>query len=206
MLEHARGGGSSNPLISGNCCIRRCHRPGTASLVAQFALLPGAFRLKSSGRFGCLRPIAPAANLATIFPMKPFFKTFAFLVAVILVPFSSDALALESVPDGNYLVTVEVNGVPQRLNLKVLGNRAKCVKSADPSLARVEGQFQPYRGPQYGDRTFVARFRNGLGSQVWIFRSDGSVAIREVPDRGEQQSAIPVKNDSIEPPKTGNAR
>jgi len=134
--------------------------------------------------------------------MKSFFSTFAFLVAVILSPFATYSQVLESVPDGNYLVTVEVNGASQRLNLKVQGNRAKCVKSSDSSLARVEGQFQPFRGPQYGDRAFVARFRNGLGSQVWIFRSDGSVAIREVPDRGEQQSAIPVKNDSIEPPKT----
>jgi hypothetical protein len=31
------------------------------------------------------------------------------------------------------------------------------------------------------------------GSQLWIFRKDGAAAIREVPDRGEQQSAVPVK-------------
>jgi hypothetical protein len=133
--------------------------------------------------------------------MQPLSYTLACLFVLTLLPLTAFSQALESVPDGNYLVTVENNGAPQRLNLKVQGNRAKCVKSADPSLARVEGQFQPFRGPQYGDRAFVARFRNGLGSQVWIVRSDGSVAIREVPDRGEQQSAVPVKTDSLDLPK-----
>jgi hypothetical protein len=47
-------------------------------------------------------------------------------------------------------------------------------------------------------------FRNESGhraSQFWVFRSDGSAAVKEVPDRGERQTAIPVHDDSIEPPK-----
>src|SRR5580765_4491025 len=100
--------------------------------------------------------------------MKPLCHGLAIFFAATVVSISSFSEDLQAVPDGNYLLTVEIDGKPQRLNLKVQANRAKCVKSSDPSLAGVEGQFQPFRGQQFADRTFVARFRNGLGSQVWI--------------------------------------
>ena len=105
-------------------------------------------------------------------------------------------------PDGNYLLTVELNGKQERLNLKIQAGRAKCMKATDPSLANVEGQFQkPDPKFQLPPNSFLARFRNGLGSQLWIARPDGSFAVREAPDRGEQQSAVPVKGDSLEVPK-----
>jgi hypothetical protein len=135
--------------------------------------------------------------------MKPLFK---FLVVVLFCGIAIwAALAqadVQAVPNGNYLVTLEMNGKVQRLNLKVLGNRAKCVKSSDPALASVEGQFQMHNQLQNGQPTFLARFRGGLGSQLWILRGDGSFAIREIPDRGEQQSAVPAKGEALEAAKT----
>lgn len=103
---------------------------------------------------------------------------------------------LKAVPDGNYLVTVESGGKQQRLNLKVQGNRATCVASTVPAHKSVTGEFQLIRNGVFG-----ARFIGGLGTQVWIFRPDGAAAIREVPDRGEQQSAVPVQGQSLDLPK-----
>ena len=50
---------------------------------------------------------------------------------------------------------------------------------------------------------FLIRFQNNQGamSQVWIFRKDGTAGVRELPDSGELQSAVPVKDDSLTPPK-----
>ena len=110
-----------------------------------------------------------------------------------------DVSQLREVPEGNYLVTLELNGKQERLNVKVEGNKAKCVNSSDASLKNIEGQFQQLQQPG----VFGARFRtrNGVMSQIWIFRSDGAAAIRESPDRGEQQSAVPITGNSVEPPK-----
>jgi hypothetical protein len=116
-------------------------------------------------------------------------------------PVSNQAMSvaeLKSVPDGNYLVTLEQEGQIQRLNLLVQGNQAKCVTSSDPKLKSIQGQFQ-----LKGNGAFIALLKGGefRASQIWIFRADGAAAIREVPDRGEQQSAVPVKGSSIELPK-----
>lgn len=116
-------------------------------------------------------------------------------------PIANQAISvadLKSIPDGNYLVTLELDGHVQRLNLLVQGNRAKCVNSTDPKLKSIQGQFQ-----LKGNGVFVSSLQGGefRASQIWIFRADGAAAIREVPDRGEQQSAVPVKGNSIESPK-----
>ena len=105
---------------------------------------------------------------------------------------------LKAVPDGNYLLTLEVQDQQVRLNMRIQGNRAKCVNSSDPMLKDVEGGFQLHQ-----NGSFIGRFQGKTfrGSQLWIFRTDGSAAVREVPDRGEQQSAVPVTGNSIEAPK-----
>jgi len=107
-----------------------------------------------------------------------------------------DVSQLRAVPEGNYLVTLELNGKQERLNVKVEGNRAKCVNSTDASFQGIEGQIQSLQKPG----VFGVRFRapTGMMSQIWIFRPDGAAAIRESPDRGEQQSAVPVSGNSIE--------
>ena len=87
----------------------------------------------------------------------------------------------------------------ERLDVKVQGNKAKVINSSDQALKAAEGQFQPHpRQPGVFAVTFQTP--RGAMTQIWIFRPDGSAAIRENPDRGEQQSAVPVTGDSIEVP------
>lgn len=104
---------------------------------------------------------------------------------------------LKTVTDGNYLVTLEVDGKPQLLNLSIQGNKAKCVNSSEARLKAVQGQLQ-----YQADGVFLARLQGGAfrASQFWIFRADGGASIREIPDRGEQQSAVPVSGASLEKP------
>jgi len=35
------------------------------------------------------------------------------------------------------------------------------------------------------------------------YQNDGSAVVKEVPDRGERQTAAPVKDESLEAPKKG---
>jgi len=137
-------------------------------------------------------------------PQKLTIAFLAWIIGVSPLSFGQTSAAkihpadLRSVPNGNYLVTLEVDGQVKRLNLKVEGDQAKCVNSSDPSLKDIQGQFQSRGNGSFMAFLQGAKFR---GSQLWIFRKDGAAAIREVPDRGEQQSAVPVSSDSIEPPK-----
>ena len=102
---------------------------------------------------------------------------------------------LKSVPEGNYHVTLEVDGQIQRLNLQVQGNRAKCVNSSDPKLRDIEGEFEPREN---GVFLAILRGTDFGASQIWVFRPDGAAAIREVPDRGEHQTAVPTKGGRLE--------
>mgnify|MGYP003575045965 FL=1 len=111
-----------------------------------------------------------------------------------------DVSQLRDVPEGNYLVTLELNGKRERLNVKVEGNKAKCVNSSDPALKNMEGEFRPHP-QQAGIFAITFRAPRGAMTQIWIFRPDGAAAIRENPDRGEQQSAVPVSGNSIEAAK-----
>lgn len=105
--------------------------------------------------------------------------------------------SLKTVPDGNYLVTLELEGKTQLLNLSIQGNKAKCVNSSEVKLKTIQGQLH-----YQADGIFLARLQGGAfrASQIWIFRADGSASIREVPDRGEQQSAVPVIGTTLERP------
>ena len=108
-------------------------------------------------------------------------------------------LEMRSVPAGRYLVTLQLDGQQQHANVEVKDDSANCMKSSDPRLIGMEGKFEPI-----GKGVFKIVFRGKSGyraSQLWVFRPDGSAAVREVPDRGETQTAIPVRDDSIEPPK-----
>jgi hypothetical protein len=42
---------------------------------------------------------------------------------------------------------------------------------------------------------------NYRASQFWVFHEGGGASIKEIPDRGEQQEATPVSDDTIEPRK-----
>ncbi|PYI85228.1 MAG: hypothetical protein DME26_11525 [Verrucomicrobia bacterium] len=109
-----------------------------------------------------------------------------------------DVAAMKLVPDGHFLVNLQSAGSERLLNFQVQDNGARCVNSSDPRLKGLQGKFQPI-----GNGVFLIVFQNPnhTASQFWVFRNDGSAAIKEVPDRGEQQNAIPVTDDSLELPK-----
>lgn len=108
-------------------------------------------------------------------------------------------------PSGHYLVTLELAGEPARINVEVQGKTVKCVKSTIPELEGMEGEIITFRtqgrvlpGVESGGYLVRMRNANRAMSQIWIFRKDGRAAVREIPDRGEMQSAIPVKDDTLE--------
>lgn len=103
--------------------------------------------------------------------------------------------AMKSMADGNYLVTLDGGKL---MNVAVEDGKATCVRSSDPGLKGIQGGIQAIKGG-----VFLIRFKNeqGAKSQVWIFRENGTAGVRELPDSGELQSAVPVKDDSLTPPK-----
>jgi hypothetical protein len=102
---------------------------------------------------------------------------------------------MREIAEGNYLVTLDGDKL---MNVEVKDGKAKCVKSNDVALREMQGSI---RNTQSG--VFLIRFQNNKGamSQVWIFRKDGTAGVRELPDSGELQFAVPVKNDSLTLPK-----
>jgi hypothetical protein len=102
---------------------------------------------------------------------------------------------LISVPDGDYLVRLEVEGQKERLKFSVQSNRARCTDSSVPKLRTLQGDFE---NGTNGVLLLSLRGRDFARTQIWILRGDGSAAIREVPDRGEQQSAEKIVGDVSE--------
>jgi hypothetical protein len=107
-------------------------------------------------------------------------------------------LEMKSIPDGHFLVNLQWEGQDCLVNIEVKKNDAKCVNSNDARLKGLQGKFQ-----LIGNGVFLIFFQNEnhRASQYWLFRNDGSALVKEVPDRGEKQTAIPVTSDSIELPK-----
>ena len=110
----------------------------------------------------------------------------------------SKVLDMKSVPDGHFLVNLQGNGRERLVNIEVKDNTARCVNSNDAPLKGLQGKFQVI-----GNGVFVSFFQNAnhRASQYWLFRNDGSAVVKEVPDRGEKQTAIPVTTDSLDSPK-----
>lgn len=109
---------------------------------------------------------------------------------------------------GNYLLTLEMGEKKPRINVEIQGKAIRSVKSTDPELEGMKGEILAFKTqgrviPSVDAGAFLVRMRNDKHamSQLWIFRKDGSAAVREVPDRGEMQSAVPVKEETIEVPK-----
>jgi hypothetical protein len=110
-----------------------------------------------------------------------------------------DVLNLTAVPAGHYLVNLQAHGPERWLNFKVAGPTAVCVQASDPDLRGLRGTFQTV-----GNGVFLISFGNAAyhGTQFWVFRSDGTARVAEIPDRGEQQEARPVPDDRVSPPAT----
>lgn len=109
-------------------------------------------------------------------------------------------LEMKSVPDGHFLVNLQIEGHDRMLNIKINGNVGECMKSNDTRFKGLRGEFQ-----LVGNGVFLVFFRNDnhRASQYWLFQKDGTAVVKEVPDRGEKQTAIPVESDSLEAPKRG---
>ena len=107
-------------------------------------------------------------------------------------------LEMKSVPDGHFLVNLQGQGHSRLVNIEVKDNAAKCVNSDDAQLKGLQGKFQ-----LIGNGVFLIFFQNEnyRASQYWLFQKDGTAVVKEVPDRGEKQTAIPVETDSLDLPK-----
>lgn len=114
----------------------------------------------------------------------------------ISIPVQSDVPDMKAIADGNFLVTLDGGKL---MNVEVKEGKAMCVKSSDPQMKGMQGFIRNLRSG-----VFLIRFENqqAVKSQFWIFRQDGTAGVRELPDSGELQSAVPVKGDSLTPPKT----
>lgn len=109
-------------------------------------------------------------------------------------PGALDLFTLRAVPDHHYRLTLQLAGQEQRLNVHVHDGTARALRSTDPRLVGLEGRFE-----LIGNGVFFIFLQNDAyrGSQFWLFRPDGSAVIKEVPDRGETQLALPVDDDSL---------
>lgn len=104
-------------------------------------------------------------------------------------------LEMKSVPDGHFLVNLRVGEQERLLNIKVGAGVGVCVRSDDSRFKGLRGEFH-----LIGNGVFVVFFQNDhhRASQYWLFQGDGRAVVREVPDRGEKQLAVPVPDDSLE--------
>jgi hypothetical protein len=107
-----------------------------------------------------------------------------------------NVLTMKSIPDGHFLANFQLRGQEQMLNFKFQNGSARCVNSSDPKLKGLQGRFE-----WIGNGVFMVSLQNEnyRASQFWVFREDGGASIKEMPDRGEQQEATPVSDDTIEP-------
>lgn len=103
-------------------------------------------------------------------------------------------LEMKTVPDTNFLATLEVNRQQVQVNLSVKDNFARCVATSDPRMEGSQGQFQ-----LIGNGVFLISLGNDQhrASQFWVFGADGGATIKEIPDRGERQKAVPVAGAAL---------
>ena len=111
----------------------------------------------------------------------------------------TDVLTMTAIPDGNYLVHLQIRGEGpvHRLNLECKAGTLRCVNTDEPRLAEWKG-----RSLFIGNGVFLVQLAGGeeRATQFWVFKADGSADVKEVPDRGERQTAVPVKGEGLEKP------
>jgi hypothetical protein len=101
-----------------------------------------------------------------------------------------DVLGLTAVPDGHYLLNFQQGGRERLINLTVESGRARAGAASDPRLRGLAGEFQ-----LIGNGVFLIALANEhhRATQFWVFRPDGTAAVKEIPDRGERQEAVRVE-------------
>ncbi len=105
---------------------------------------------------------------------------------------------LKMVPDGNYLVNIDKpNGVKKLLNYQVVDGAAVCVKASSPDSVGLRGTFEYVEDGVF--KIFVSNDQH-RGTNIWKFRPDGIAEVKEIPDRGEMQQAVPVEGETLNYP------
>jgi hypothetical protein len=99
-----------------------------------------------------------------------------------------DVLKMREIPAGHYDVQLQLAGKDHTVKLAIKNNRAAFVKTSTSKLEGLAGEFE-----LIGNGVFMARLagENHRATQWWIFHPDGTASIKEVPDRGEKQTAKP---------------
>jgi hypothetical protein len=132
--------------------------------------------------------------------MKSFYKLFCAAVGILLItpvsaedakPAKVDVFAVKAIPEGKYSVRLELkerDGVAVTVELNVKDGR---IVSTDES-----GKFGKIRGGSFfiANGVFMVQLKGEgyLATQYWAFQPDGTIAIKEIPDRGEKQVAVRV--------------
>jgi hypothetical protein len=98
-----------------------------------------------------------------------------------------------AVPQGHYFL--ELNFEPQggqrvRTNVEI-----HCVNASDKRFIGMAGKVSPM-----GDRRIQVQLRNEhhAATQIWEAMDDGHWRVMEIPDRGENQVAVPVRDGRVE--------
>lgn len=97
-----------------------------------------------------------------------------------------DVLKMQEIPSGLYDVQLQYGDKKETVRLSIKNNRAGFVQGTREGLS---GDFK-----LLANGVFFARlsYKAGGKSQWWIFHPDGSATVREIPDRGEKQTARPI--------------
>lgn len=95
---------------------------------------------------------------------------------------------MKAVPEGKYTVTLELkqlDGVPAEVTLE---SRNGSIHGTDKRLGKIQGRIQPI-----GNGVFMVQLRGTgyVATQFWVFHPDGTAEIKEIPERGEKQTAVP---------------
>ena len=102
-----------------------------------------------------------------------------------------DVMAMTAIPDGRYTVTLELKQLDGRAATVELTAKDGSIGSPTDSerLGRVQG-----RSALIGNGVFLVQLKGKgyMATQYWVFRPDGTAAIKEIPDRGEKQTVVPV--------------
>jgi hypothetical protein len=106
-------------------------------------------------------------------------------------PGKLDVMGMKGIPDGKYSVKLELKQLDGEAVGVELEAREGRISSSDESgrLGRIQGKSQ-----FIGNGVFMVQLQGKgyMATQFWVFRADGSAAIKEIPDRGEKQLAVPV--------------
>jgi hypothetical protein len=99
-----------------------------------------------------------------------------------------DVLNMREIPAGLYDAQLQLAGKDHTVKLAIKNNRAAFVTTATSKLEGLSGEFE-----LIGNGVFMARLAGDdhRATQWWIFHPDGTASIKEVPDRGEKQTAKP---------------